>query len=259
MAHKPRKCGLLDAKAFSSALAKIACGFWLFWALPVFAAPDPSRIASICEAAASQAAQRYGIPVSVMQALTLTETGRKLNGQMRPWPWTINYDGRGYWFENLAQAYDFVLNKIPKHKESFDLGCFQINAKWHGDAFGSKREMLDPNLNADYAARFILSLLPEFRTWEKAAGAYHSRTPKFAQRYERLFASHLASLGNQRPQGALPLPKALPTPEPVKVRQSLLGQSLNWDAESPSPGSLSRLRSNPQNQGLLRGTRKALY
>jgi len=259
MVHKPRKCGPLDAKAFSSDLAKIACGFWLLFVGTAFGAPDPARIASICETAASQAAQRYGIPVSVMQALTLTETGRKLDGQMRPWPWTINYDGRGYWFDNLAQAYEFVEDSIPSGVQSYDLGCFQINAKWHGQAFSSKRDMLDPNLNADYAARFLLSLLPEFRTWEKTAGAYHSRTPKFARRYEKLFAAHLSRFGKAEPNPAFPARPTASLNTPKKAPQSMLGQALSWEMERPSPGSLSRLRSNPQNTGLLRAPRQPLF
>lgn len=253
----------LGAKAPLCYLARIASGLlsMMLIGLPLHAAPDPTRIASICESAASQAAQRYGIPVAVMQALTLTETGRKMNGRMRPWPWTVNVGGKGYWFDTRMDAIDFVQTKIPKSVRSYDLGCFQINLRWHGDAFGSKSEMFDPVLNADYAARFLRSLLPEFRTWKRAAGAYHSRTPKFAEKYERIFSQHLAAF-NQSP----PLPanhSSEPKSEVQQVAtahaQSLLGQSLAWDHEPKRPGSLIQLRRNPERQGLLRQPSRALY
>jgi hypothetical protein len=48
--------------------------------------------------------------------------------------------------------------------------------------------MFDPQINATYAARFLLSLYGETGSWEAAAGAYHSRTPEFAQKYAARFS-----------------------------------------------------------------------
>lgn len=249
----------VDAKAWLRCLASMAGGFLIglfFWG-NAFAASDPVRIAAICESAASQAAQRYGIPVDVMRALTLTETGRKMNGRMRPWPWTVNVAGKGYWFETRAQAVDFI-STIPKQTRSYDIGCFQINWRWHGEAFASQADMFDPVLNADYAARFLRSLLPEFKTWRKAAGAYHSRTPKFAERYEKLFDQHLAAFGGQ--QGVTdPIPALNPETTPVKVPRNLLGQPLAWESDQRRKGSLVDLRQNPNPSAFLSGAGRALY
>ncbi len=246
--------GCLDAKALYNCLAKIACGFWFVSSLPAFAGADAGRIASICEVAAREAAERYGIPVEVMQALTLTETGRMLEGRKRPWPWSLNVEGRGHWFNTKTEAIEYLQEKIPKSSRSYDLGCFQINARWHGEAFASEVDMFDPHLNADYAARFLLSLLPEFGSWERAAGAYHSRTPKYARRYEQLFNANLESLGDSFESYI-----AKPQQAPVHVPYSLLGQPESWTDEAARPGSLARLRNNPAQHGLLRQAGRRLY
>lgn len=252
----PRQKRRISAKAFLSCLAIIACGHWLIWTQPLYAASDPARVAAICEAAAEQAATRYGMPVAILQALTLTESGRKLDGRLRPWPWTLNVSGRGYWFKSRQEALDFVRHEIPKDVRSYDIGCFQINRRWHGHAFASEADMFDPNLNADYAARFLMSLLPEFKSWEKAAGAYHSRTPKFAQKYEQKFAAHLARL-DAHDLPILPAPDAAPIL--AKTPRTLLGQPVDWEQHLRTPGSLSRLHANPKSSGLLRQTGRSLF
>ncbi|MGB7240845.1 MAG: transglycosylase SLT domain-containing protein [Sulfitobacter sp.] len=91
--------------------------------------------------------------------------------------------GKGVWFETENEAKAFVREKMGHGARSFDVGCFQINYKWHGQAFASVEDMFDPVLNARYAAKFIASLHRELGDWSKAAGAYHSRTEKYANKY----------------------------------------------------------------------------
>lgn len=149
-----------------------------------YASSDP---AAICDQAASEAARRTGVPVSVLRAISLTETGRKRGGTFRPWPWTVNMQGQGHWFESEDEARAYVYREFSRGARSFDVGCFQINYKWHGQAFRSIDEMFDPLANALYAARFLQTLHIELGDWGRAAGAYHSRTPEFADRYQARF------------------------------------------------------------------------
>lgn len=146
--------------------------------------PDPSVI---CDEVASFAAARTGVPISVLKAISLTETGRKRGKGFRPWPWTVNMEGKGLWFESRAEAQAYVDRAFARGARSFDIGCFQINYKWHGEAFASIEEMFDPAANALYAARFLARLHAEQGSWGKAAGAYHSRTREFAERYQARF------------------------------------------------------------------------
>lgn len=141
----------------------------------------------ICERAAEAVAEQSGVPVSVLKAISLNETGRKRDGAFRPWAWTVNMEGAGHWFDTRDEARAYVFKEFKRGARSFDVGCFQINYKWHHTAFSSIDEMFDPIANATYAAKFLNELHAEFGDWSKAAGAFHSRTPKHANSYAARF------------------------------------------------------------------------
>ncbi|MGC1427199.1 MAG: transglycosylase SLT domain-containing protein [Albidovulum sp.] len=141
----------------------------------------------ICDQVASEAARQSGVPLQVLKAISLTETGRKRDGRFQPWPWTVNMEGKGLWFDTEDEARTYVYKEYKRGARSFDVGCFQINFKWHGEAFRSIEDMFDPLTNALYAAKFLRSLYVEQGDWGRAAGAYHSRNAKFATRYQERF------------------------------------------------------------------------
>lgn len=145
---------------------------------------DPS---DLCISAARIASAQTGVPMSVMNALSLTETGRNRGGQMRPWPWTVNMEGEGHWFDDAGAALAYVRTSQARGARSFDIGRFQINHRWHGEHFASFEAMFDPVTNALYAARFLAQLHEESGDWSVAAGAYHSRTQEHATRYRSTF------------------------------------------------------------------------
>ncbi len=160
---------------------------WLLWfgASEAVAVSDPS---DICEMAAAEASRQEGVPLSVLKAISLNETGRKNNGAFRPWPWTVNMEGKGVWFDTPDEALSYAQKEYERGARSFDVGCFQINFKWHGQNFTSIEQMFEPTANAVYAARFLRGLYAEKGSWEAAAGAYHSRSPEFADRYAARFS-----------------------------------------------------------------------
>lgn len=146
-------------------------------------------LSGICELAAAEASAREGVPLSVMRAIALGESGRHRDGELKPWPWTVNMEGKGFWFDSRAEALAFAQKEYDKGARSFDIGCFQINFRWHGQHFSSIDHMFEPLANAVYAARFMRSLYAEQGSWEAAAGAYHSRTPEFANSYAERFSN----------------------------------------------------------------------
>lgn len=157
----------------------------------------PADLSLVCEQAAELASAQVGVPVSVLKAISLNETGRKWGGEMRPWPWTINMEGAGHWFDTEDEARSFVYGHFKRGARSFDVGCFQINYKWHGENFASIDQMFDPVANAIYAAKFLKTLHAEKGDWTAAAGAYHSRTPEFADKYAARFDRFRAGLRQQ--------------------------------------------------------------
>ncbi len=200
--------------------------------LLAFLAAEPGAaqddLSRVCDRAAVAAAAESGVPVSVLKAIALTETGRARGGSTRPWPWTVNMEGKGVWFDNRAAALAYVYEHFKRGARSFDVGCFQINYKWHHQHFASIEEMFDPLANAQYAAEFLRSLHAESGDWEVAAGAYHSRTPEYANRYKAKFAGYRAHFLHE---DALPL----------VVEPPLLAADL---AVSPSTGGVTRARIN---------------
>ncbi|MFC7702602.1 lytic transglycosylase domain-containing protein [Plastorhodobacter daqingensis] len=154
----------------------------------LLAGPLRADLSVLCDRAAIRASEATGVPLSVLKAIALTETGRPRNGEMRPWPWTVNMEGQGAWFDTRQEALDFVHAHHRRGAESFDIGCFQVNYRWHGMHFATIEQMFDPEANALYAARFLRDLFQELGGWDQAAGAYHSRTPEYASRYRARFA-----------------------------------------------------------------------
>ncbi|MFD2173061.1 transglycosylase SLT domain-containing protein [Rhodobacter lacus] len=152
------------------------------------ASESAATISSTCERVAEEASRRTGVPVSVLKAISLTETGKRIDGKLRPWPWTVNMEGAGHWFDTLDEARAYVFQEFKRGARSFDVGCFQINYKWHNQHFSSIDQMFDPLANAVYAAKFLTELYNEKGSWNGAAGAYHSRTQEYAERYSARFA-----------------------------------------------------------------------
>ncbi|MCZ4352892.1 transglycosylase SLT domain-containing protein [Roseovarius aestuarii] len=165
-----------------------------------------ASVRDVCDKAAAEASQSTGVPVSVLRALTRIETGRTRSGHLQPWPWTVNMEGVGKWFATRAEAQKYAKQYYKSGARSFDVGCFQINYRWHGNQFASIDEMFDPFLNARYAAKFLKNLYKETGDWTAAAGAYHSRTPKYASRYTTLFVRMRDDLkkGEHAPSDSVP-------------------------------------------------------
>ncbi|WP_103332103.1 lytic transglycosylase domain-containing protein [Pseudotabrizicola formosa] len=141
---------------------------------PAFALSSQA-VANLCDKAAAKAAQTSGVPVRVLKAISRIESGRSVEGVLAPWPWTVNQAGAGSFFDSATEAMTHVSAALAQGQSNIDIGCFQINVHWHGAKFASLADMFDPEENALYAARFLLTLFDEFGSWEGAVGAYHSR------------------------------------------------------------------------------------
>jgi Transglycosylase SLT domain len=161
------------------------------WAEAPTATDDP---ANLCRDAALAASARTGVPADVLLAISLTETGRRMKGELRPWPWAINHAGTGAWYETEAEAVAAIDALTAQGLRNFDVGCFQLNHRWHAAAFTSATDMIDPVRNADYAARFLLDHYHDTQDWGLAAAAYHSATPEYASQYQARFEAILANL-----------------------------------------------------------------
>ncbi len=170
-------------------------GAWLL-ALALFlcpmslAAPASDDPSALCLAAARSAAEQTGVPYDALLAISVVETGRDL----RPWPWTVNLAGDGHWLESAADASALIADALERGATNIDIGCFQLNYRWHAAAFRSIEDMLDPSRNALYAAGYLAQQHARTGDWALAAAAYHSATPEHADRYRAVFEDTVADL-----------------------------------------------------------------
>ncbi|MBL3703976.1 transglycosylase SLT domain-containing protein [Sulfitobacter sp. BDSS02] len=226
--------------AFPSLLL-LGLGWAVLGITSVSAAIPPDRI---CDQAAAIAARAHQVPLDVMQAITRTETGRGGKDGLHPWPWTVNMEGAGRWFDNREQARAFAYKHFDRGARSFDVGCFQINYKWHGTAFRTIDEMFDPVLNAKYAARFLKELFSEYGDWTKAAGAYHSRTPHYARIYEARFKRIRAGISGHSDDAILRRYSTFGPPQSLDIQTGLQSGPM-FGGGATRMGSLVPLNNTP--------------
>ena len=198
----------------------------MLWPLPLLLLCHPvwASPAALCDQAAQIASQETGVPLAVLQALTRAETGRGAGGGLEPWPWAVNQAGQGHWFDSAQEAVQFVEAQLEFGYTNLDVGCFQLNHRWHSDGFTSLTQMFQPQENALYAAQYIAEKYQETGDWVQAAGAYHSGTVEHAERYSARFEQILADLGDGLPvpDGVIRLAELAADPVPRINRFPLL-------------------------------------
>ncbi|WP_195821144.1 transglycosylase SLT domain-containing protein [Roseobacter sp. MH60115] len=135
-----------------------------------------------CDHLAATVSQEYDVPLSVLRAIPRTETGRKGNGSLEPWPWATRALGQGFWSESKTSAVNNTQRQNNGEVTNVDIGCFQLSYRWPVHAFTSISEMFDPAKNARYAAQFLTQLYAEKGRLIQAVGAYRSLTQERAAR-----------------------------------------------------------------------------
>jgi hypothetical protein len=170
-------------------VAAVLLGLALLAALPGRAAAD---MGEACRDQAAIAERTAGIPTGLLLAIGKRESGRfdSETGGVLPWPWSVNREGEGRFFASRQEAASYVASAERDGSRSIDVGCFQINLKYHPMAFASLDVAFDPAANAAYAARFLRELYDREGSWETAVAYYHSASPLLGVPYrEAVFAT----------------------------------------------------------------------
>lgn len=134
-----------------------------------------------CNLAAKQEERARGLPDSLLQALSIAESGRRneTTRQLVAWPWTVMAENEGRYFPSKTAAVTAVNELLARGVKNIDVGCMQINLMHHGDAFDSVETALDPESNVAYGARYLAALYRETDSWFTAVKRYHSAKPKY--------------------------------------------------------------------------------
>jgi soluble lytic murein transglycosylase-like protein len=137
-----------------------------------FSAPRPAIAADdqVCEREMARAARVNDIPLNVLYAVGLTETGRR--GTLNPFD--MNVDGRTVTSSTLNEALAKFSAERAKGAQLIDIGCMQINHHWHAAEFRSLTDMFDPASNVRYAANFLKELRQREGSWTLAVARYNA-------------------------------------------------------------------------------------
>jgi len=125
---------------------------------------------NICEQEMVRAATTHDVPVGVLYAVALTETGQRggLNA------YAMNVAGRPVFNADLPAALSVFFVARQSGVKLIDIGCMQINHHFHGENFVSVEAMFDPHRNVDYAATFLKRLRAQEGSWTAAVARYHA-------------------------------------------------------------------------------------
>lgn len=123
-----------------------------------------------CEREMVRAAAKHGVPLGMLYAVGLTETGRR--GSLQPY--AMNIEGQAYFASSASDALQRFEEAQRSGARLIDLGCMQINHYYHRDQFRSLASMLDPKENVEYAANFLKQLKAREGSWTMAVARYHA-------------------------------------------------------------------------------------
>ena len=152
------------------------------WSADLSNKPDCENIANLIESKAN-------LPSHLLSSISRVEAGRKLStGEVKGWPWAINHAGKGLYFETKEGALKYLKNAVANGSRNIDVGCMQLNYRWHNEAFNSLDDMFDPEKNIIYAAKFVKELYERHQNWEDVIKHYHSNKEKFNIPYHKKVA-----------------------------------------------------------------------
>ena len=132
----------------------------------------------LCENTIESIELQTDIPKGLLLSIGKAEAIRKINNKFIIWPWTINHAGKSLFFDNKEQMKNYVFKNLKRKDFNIDVGCMQINIKWHKNNFKKISDMFEVNPNISYAASFLKQLKNKHGSWDKAIKHYHSSDPK---------------------------------------------------------------------------------
>ncbi len=143
-----------------------------------------------------QAAAEYGLPAKVVYAVALTESGLRLqSGRARPWPWTLNIEGRGHYYPTRKAAYQALKVYLDRGGRRADVGLMQIHWRAHHRLLRDPWAALDPMFNLRVGAYLLRERWQAAGNLWQAIGHYHAPSwPARAAWYRRQVARRLGQL-----------------------------------------------------------------
>ena len=138
-------------------------------------------------------AAEQGIPEAILYAMALTESGKTIDAiaDTRPWPWTLNVAGQGYFFDSRLAAWQALRSWLQTGESSIDIGLMQVNWHYHQDKLGSPWQALEPYHNLRVGAAILQTCYQVRQEWWSSVGCYHAPSNQDrADRYRQRVVAH---------------------------------------------------------------------
>lgn len=122
-----------------------------------------------------EASADYKIDPYLLYALALLESGRYFHGLSFPYPWSLNYRGRAYFYkskEDAAKALKEFL-ALPGIVKP-DVGFCQVSIRYHHKRVSSPYELLDPLTNLRVGASILREAIDSTPDFVLGVGRYHT-------------------------------------------------------------------------------------
>lgn len=171
--------------------------------VPVVAEPveaiKPIEDVDMCRLAIDEVENEFQIKKNLLKTIASVESGRwnRKRGERISWPWTVHANGKGYYFKTKTEAVNAVKSMQANGVKNIDVGCMQINLRYHGNNFNNLEEAFEPKNNVAYGAKFLKKLYKRNNNWEKTAMQYHSKNFAKGSRYKNRLEKHFAQYVKQ--------------------------------------------------------------
>lgn len=155
----------------------------------------PAHAMGLVPDAYGRVAAANGIPAALFYAVALAESGKHIAPlrTTRPWPWTLNIQGRGQYYVSRQAAIDAAHEALADGQRSVDIGLMQVNWSYHASALRSVEAAIDPHHNLAVGAAILAQCYRQRGDWWSAVGCYHApsdadRAAAYRQRVKRLWS-----------------------------------------------------------------------
>lgn len=155
---------------------------------------DASISHNMCGKHIEKAAKKHAIPPEILWGIAKTESTWNRKGEKKgPWPWALNVKGKSYYFTTKKKAVNFLKGLSEKKLNRVDIGCMQINYRYHHQHFKSFKTMINPKKNVMYGASFLKDLYVKNKNWLTAIAHYHSKRKHRGQKYAQKVIKNMGS------------------------------------------------------------------
>lgn len=154
-----------------AALGAVTLGSAIFASSSASAQTSDFGVTSDCPTLIAQTEARRNIPRGLLMAIALTESGT--GGS--PSPYAMNIAGRSHFARSGQEMANIISANWSRGVRSIDVGCMQINLKYHGGKFPRLTDLLNSTTNVEYGASYLIRLATASGSWKDAVMSYHNK------------------------------------------------------------------------------------